>query len=358
MSATTNKISVAEIQHRLESGWAQWSQSPVDDPPVAAALERLAREVVDLRDAGHGWATGHLANFGNESTWRGYCLEVHFAAGFLGNGLCLQPTVRTLRENDSDVDFVYQSPDGSRCNFELLSIAEAEGVWNEVEMAPGVNLLEAKWDGDDGAQQIRRLQDRLRRKTVNKGQAWKFPVPKPDEYNVLVADVSGLWMGQAPDYWDYQVLAYGTEADVPEWCRREVLGLFQRHNPVGSQFQAEFDGNQFLRERVHLIVFLSDTAMLRVLRATCDAGTEVVWRVQEGACGYSSVNPRYYGAMVHNPGLLNTERQHLRLLEALGPGFADWVEAWDERPAVDEVLTRLRAMADEAGVSFDLQQTG
>ncbi|MBI3912234.1 MAG: hypothetical protein HY320_15050 [Armatimonadetes bacterium] len=324
------------LRERLQRVWKAWSKIPAEDPRAVAVLDRLSDETQALRDASHLWVTRKMPKVDQKdgrvdtANWLSYCLEVHFAAGFLRNEVRLAPEPRCEASNASNVDFAYEGQDGLRCNFELLRVSEAENIWAEQELKPGVTLFEGSWDGDDEAAQIRRLQRKLREKTIRKGAPYKMPAPGPGVYNLLVADVTGIWLGGDPDYWDCRLLAQGRQA-VIEWCRLDVLGLFEPENRWGPKFDQEFKQNRYFRERVHAIVFLMDTSR---------------WG--------NSLDPRYEGALALNPALLVPETW----LHDLGPvvrrGFEGWVEAWLSEPeVVDAARSKLAQMVREAGLTED-----
>ena len=332
MSATANKISAAEIRHRLESGWAQWAQRPVDDPPGAAALERLAREVVDLRDAGKGWATRDLANFGNESTWRGYCLEVHFEAALLQAGVDFRPNQRLLEENESDVDVVLNLADGKKCNIELVCIHEPDDMWTEETTSDGHTSRNAIWSWKEQTFAIRRVKGKLRQKTIRNGEAWKLADPGPNEFNLLVAETSSIWIDGSPRYWDCALMTWGTEAEAPEWYQGPVLGLFEATNSLGTEFDEEFINNVYFRERVHAILFLNDTSR---------------W--------WSPLDPRYYGTLFGNHLLTPNLAGRDRLTAMVHSSFHCLLEAWREPGAGAKALRELHSIAEQAGVAYEAE---
>lgn len=95
------------VRQRLTKQWLKWSTNPLDRPNTAAALDRLESEVTTLAGAGYGWVNRDMSQFSDARNYQSYCLEVHFAAGFLAGGIQLQHAVPLLLpENKSDFDFV------------------------------------------------------------------------------------------------------------------------------------------------------------------------------------------------------------------------------------------------------------
>jgi hypothetical protein len=147
-------------------------------------------------------------------------------------------------------------------------------------------------------------------KTVHKeGTPWKFPDPAAGGINILVADVSNIWMGGDPDYWDLMLLAHGRRAVSPV-CQRPVVGLFEPTNELGTEAEAEFQANRFFRERIHATVFLMDQSN---------------W--------HSLLDPTYDGMVTHNPALVAGERERL-ILEVLRTGFGRWISRWLTEPTI------------------------
>jgi len=193
---------------------------------------------------------------------------------------------------------------GIRVRTECVSMFEPADYWSTtIQPADGVEVLTALHNGDDEAAFLRRVQDKIRRKTIgDDGSATKFPEPDTSTVHIIAADVS-QGAGWLPDRWDLELIALGRRAVHP-YAQRNLLGLFESANQYGPGFDEEFRRNEFLRSRVHALLFLVD---------------ESRWR--------SSLDPCYTGCMLLNPNVSITYAQ-TSALNRMGhslEGFVEWM---------------------------------
>jgi hypothetical protein len=327
-------VARASNRQRLEREWLKPAGRSLCDPLVVKALDRLATEVDVLVAAGSGWVTRDMPRLGDIGNYQSYCLEVHIAAGFRANGVTLRHDVRLQQpDNNSDVDFVYHEPPRPSYNFEVVCVNDWDKSWEEVAAGAGVTLFSGYWDESEEGQQHLRLQDKLRIKTLDKKKnaAWKFPEPTPGCVNILVADVSGIWLGEDPDYWDLMLLTHGRGA-VPCINRRQithdregvalekprqVLGMLEQSNALGDDYNAEFESNRHFRERVHATIFLMDQTRLR-----------------------SSLDPDYEALIIPNWALID-EKLASEIGSCLQLHFRPWIDKWLAEPSDAEELGAL-----------------
>ncbi|MBI3911048.1 MAG: hypothetical protein HY320_08965 [Armatimonadetes bacterium] len=258
----------------------------------------------------------------------------------------------THGDDNTVVDFIHDERQGVRVNFELAVIQEYERqAWVEVAAGPGTrfSMLSLHQTGEAGEQnpanalrdgrsvqrsleeqfpaasgwsypalsegeltakksetgQLRRVQHKIREKTQRDGQPIKFGPVQQGVWNVLVIDVSGPLSGML-DKDDFRLMTYGRRA-VPDIMRMGVVGLFEPRNPLGSELQAEFEGNRYLRERVHALVFLKDD--------------QSRWE--------SPMDPEYHAMFLCNPALIPDESTAAPLLDVRRRWLRRLVHDWD-----------------------------
>jgi hypothetical protein len=85
----------------------------------------------------------------------------------------------------------------------------------------------------------------------------KFPLPKADQFHMIVVDMRG-YLGGLPvvDHFDYRQIAGGSyrvpDAYVQLWRDEPIKGLFEVGNPLRSA--------SFVRDRVHFLAFVRERA--------------------------------------------------------------------------------------------------
>lgn len=197
---------------------------------------------------------------------------------------------------------------------------------------PGLYLSEiAAGNEDEGL--FRRMQHKIRIKTIrarrdSQGQTQylgptKFPEPLGTMIHVLVVDVTS-GAGTPSDWSDLQALSLGNQI-TGGFVQDNVLGVFETSNSLGPGFDNEFVGNQYLRNRIHAMLYLSDTSN---------------WRC--------SLNPIYHACIVINPSLTLTQLQ-INALNEFGDALSGLVAEWLVGVTV---AVRNPSRSDESGMEL------
>lgn len=247
------------MQQQLVKSLRQVVPKTAADPAIVAAVQRLEEKCSFLLDTGrHGWVRKRARSLGDSSNWAGYAMEVHIAHALETCGLRVASGVKLLPGSKSDVDFVWLCDNGVEVRMECVRLEEPQRFWTQsCQFAPGVKVMTGLQYGEGEATLLRIAQEKIRLKTIGKGgKPVKFPVPEASSVHLIVADVSNS-LGWKPDSYDLEEIALGSASALPGWKHR-LVGLFESKPPDDDELLPEFERSRFVRERVHLLIFLMD----------------------------------------------------------------------------------------------------
>jgi hypothetical protein len=288
----------------LERYMAQGTGRNISELPLAEGIDNLEEAGEYLLSLGHhGWVRRRVSDLTDTANWPAYMLEVLFIRELEMAGFQVQNSERRVPSDNSDLDIVYRHSNGIEVRAECVSMAEPDDYWqDDIEVEPGIIFKSALYGATGEANLLRRVQSKIRLKTIRKDdRPTKFPPADTGSVQIIIADVTEA-PGYRPDRWDLELLAWGNNAVGPTE-QRPLLGLFEANNPYSPQFDGEFLANQYLRERIHAIMFLIDKSEYR-----------------------RPLIPQYTGVFLENPYLLMDSQQ----LEALtyGSQLKNLIPSW------------------------------
>jgi len=246
------------LKNSLEDKFCQVSRRDPNQTIVQDALSRLANEGEFLLKTGrHHWVKKRIDELNHKSNWPAYSMEVHLTYILEKNGLSTQNSKKLIPGDASDVDIIVSPVNGIEVRIECVYTAEPESFWQDYPPSEsGIQFFEACYQGTELEDLFRKVQDKIRLKTVKNGGPHKFPIPNEGTVHLIVADVSE-GIGFPMDDSDLDLICLGKKC-LPAEMRMDVLGLYESTNILGSRFESEFEANKYLRERVHGIIFLVD----------------------------------------------------------------------------------------------------
>lgn len=277
--------------------WQQYQKAgglrDSSDRCLKSSLNNLAQKAEYLfRTNRHSWVKKRLTDLNDFANWPAYEMEIHFTHALEIQGKRVENSARRMANENTDIDIVHRHTNGVEVRAECVFIQTPGRYYSEEEIAPGLTAFSAFYVGDEEFFPSRMAQSKIRYKTIRKdSRPTKFPTPGSDTVHLIVCDIT-KGLGHPPDYWDLRLLTQGRKA-VREWAQRDLLGLFEPQNLYGSQFDAEFAGNLYLRECIHCILFLMDNS---------------IWNC--------ALDPKYTCCLMLNP-LLNLNSNQVEALESL-----------------------------------------
>ena len=291
-----------------------------NDPLLRKAIDRLSQEGDWLLGKGrHNWVRSCAQSLNDPNNWEGYSMSVHMTYALEQRGKECRGEVQLISGDKSDVDIVYDDKNGIQIRIECVATMEPLTYWQteEVdELFPALTIKTARYDAEGEAGLAHRVQFKTRIKTIKyksvDGQTvylepTKFPVADNDSLNIIAVDVT-QGTGTPPDWYDLELWSNGNGLQL--FKKMDVLGLFEAPNLFAPEFDREYNGNRYLRERVHGILFLIDRSN---------------WR--------SPLNPMYDARLVNNPRIQFTDGQQQAWNE-LGNSLSGFVKNWILKPQI------------------------
>jgi hypothetical protein len=300
------------LKQLLEMHMAKATTLNVKEGPLATAISRLALEADFLiKTCHHDWIKHRTKELGDFGNWAAYAMETHITYAFERAGMHVTNGVGCMLGSKTDVDIVLPHSNGIEIRIECVSLREPSKFWtNLTEIMPGIELKSASHDINGEADCLRVIQDKIRLKTINvNGSPIKFPMPDSQVVHIIAADVSNA-AGWDPDWWDLQEIALGSESALAFW-RHKIVGLFESGNRWGSAFDAEFERNRYVRERVHAIFFFIDESGF-----------------------HHPLNAQYCGHCVINPNLAFSQEQETAVDAILRPLHTLVTRGWLKQPRI------------------------
>ncbi len=252
------------VKDLLESYMAKATTRSVRDDALGPAVSRLAMEADSLLRTGrHGWVKRRAADLVDSGNWPAYAMEVHLTYSFESAGMETRNGVACLQGSSTDVDIVWQHHNGVEVRIECVALGEPAKFWTHTaEVGSGVEIRTACHHGEGESDLLRVVQDKIRLKTIDKkGAPIKFPEPEPSGVNLIIADVSNA-AGWKPDWGDLQEIAAGRKSGLP-FCKHDLIGLFERRNQLGAELDGDFRRSEYVRDRIHAIIYLIDESSFR-----------------------------------------------------------------------------------------------
>jgi len=295
------------LRDSLERYMAIGTQRDIAQEPLRSAILRLEREGnYLLQTRHHGWVSRRATDLNDAGNWPAYAMEVHLHYALENNGHTTSASVGIIPGENSDVDIVCAMQNGIKICAECVFCLEPQSFWqSKTEVASGLTISAAFYDGDGEVGILRRVQEKIRIKTIrNSGIPTKFPPIDTSIVNVIIVDAT-QGAGDLLDLWDEQLLSCGKQV-VNSVAQRDLLGLFEPTNPYTPSFDEEYIRNRFLRERIHALLFLHDSS---------------IWR--------GPLNPTYEGRVVYNPLLLHSlSDAQITAIADFGNGLSGLVQHW------------------------------
>jgi hypothetical protein len=236
--------------HTLIKNCGGVEQSDDEVDPLLAKLNLLDQT------GRYGPLLKQIAGANNKDNLRALVLEATFAYQFEAANIPLEYEIKQKADEESSIDFGMRSM-GTTVYFELRLLQEDKATRDyiaaELEKNGTFAVLKG---GEDEQKAVFKVQSVILSKVQTKdGNPTKFFKVDPNTLNVVAICISDVLLGTA-DVWDCFLATYG-DPEVPEVCRRQVLGLFQQ---VRDEYPAHIKeaAARFthFRGTVHAVLFL------------------------------------------------------------------------------------------------------
>lgn len=190
------------------------------------------------------------------SEFNSYVFEVLFAYDFQSKSQSLVYEVKQLPDENSSVDFYYES-DGLKIYIELGLVQQRHAITKSIEGQLAVNkFYEILLNGEDQAGETVRLQNKILNKCQKSdGTPIKFQRPISGSLNFVAINLSELHLGGIDKY-DCLLTMYG-DRSVPLFCRRNIFGMWQDLLENSPKKEKEYHEKfQYFRETIHGVLFV------------------------------------------------------------------------------------------------------
>ncbi len=192
-----------------------------------------------------------------------FIFEAFFANCFEASGINLDYEKNVNVDNDSQVDFYFQTGEHSKFCFELLRPEMKDELKDEYEKVDDDGFFGAELTKDHKKEYLRPeaqtiyLQEKLLEKVR------KFPSPQTNYYSILVVDCSNIHFGHFDDE-DCRMVMFG-KTNSPIWQETWL----HEHNKfrIKGLLEKEYDkrGAKQFREKITGVIFVPEisTALLK-----------------------------------------------------------------------------------------------
>ncbi len=237
---------------------AALSASGYNVEPHEARLNPMGEKLEFLQGTGrYGRLLSEVLAANNKANLKSHLLEATFAYQFENAGMPLKYDVAGRSEDSTSVDFICQTDSGEEICVELRLVQQRQWITDLFEQQlREADCFGTTLDGAEDRAETLRLQRAILAKAVDEnGKLIKFQRPQSGRWSVVAIEVSELHLGMI-DEADCVLVAYGDRA-VPEFARRQLLGLFQEALPDDPAHIHEVAGGFApFRESIHGVLFL------------------------------------------------------------------------------------------------------
>lgn len=198
-----------------------------------------------------------LAKANDKSNFLALVLEVNFAYQFESGRRELAYEVRQDANQKGSIDFMRRAPTGDNVFFELRLLQQTQSVTDEInEQLRTSGAYRLTKDGQFEQTEVARIQGVILSKTQNgDGKPIKFFSTAVGTVNVVVVDATAANLGMI-DVHDCKLALYG-DPSVPEFCRRQIFGLFQDDKPEYPQRIHDLASKfSHVKQTLHGVLFL------------------------------------------------------------------------------------------------------
>lgn len=255
MICRNKEVLIDTLLPKLAASFAASGHS-IEEPEII--LFPLARKLLLLRQASRfSKLLSNLFAANNKANLHSLILEATFAYQFESANKPLNYEVRCRSDDEMTIDFYRRIPSGKNLYMEMRQVNQRLAITDLIDEQLGQsNFYEVHLGGNDDRADTLRLQRLILSKAQDsEGNLIKFSLGGPDDYNIIVVEVSDLHLGMI-DHFDCMLVTYG-DPMVPEFARRDIFGLFQEdrhdHPALIHEFVAKFS---MFRSTIHGILFL------------------------------------------------------------------------------------------------------
>jgi hypothetical protein len=187
--------------------------------------------------------------------------ETAFAYEFESKGLHLQYEVKQTRQKLTSIDFLWETKEGLKINFELGLVQKRDHILRKIETdLRQRGYCEVTLNAQDERKEIIRLQGEILSKVQDeRGNPIKSFCTETGVRNVVVVQVGDLILGAIDKSGCH--LTMNGDPGVPQYCRRGVFGMYEQVQPHYPPHIRDLgDSFSHFRKTIHGVLFVKKTS--------------------------------------------------------------------------------------------------